>query len=150
MSLTSVETAVQGVFAKIIAFEKLVEQDFANFEAWIASMAPQTDAALQELASLATVAAPLAAANPAVGSAIAAAVTVADSADAVIHAVAANQAANQQLGLVNGAKSIVSIAASINQTHGAIAAAKGSLSTAIAQAVKTATSAPAPVAPAAP
>ena len=144
--ISEIEVAAQRVLSKIINFGTLVEEDFAAFEAWVASKAPAADAALQELASLATIAAPLAGASPAVSAGLAAVVTVADQADAVIHAVAANQTANKALGLVNTAHSIMAISAAINSTSGAIAQAHGNLSTAIAQAVKTATpAAPAPV-----
>ena len=148
--ISQIEADAQRVFSKIINFEHLVLQDFAAFEAWVASKAPASDAALQELATLAEIAAPLTG-HPEVSAALATVVTIADQADAVIHAVSANQQANQTLGLTNTAKSIVSIAASINQTSGAIASAKGNLSAAISQAVKTASAGqPAPVAAPAP
>jgi hypothetical protein len=147
VSVASIETAVQGVIDKIVNFEKLVWADFIAFENWLASMAPQADLALQELASLAQIAAPLAAANPGIGVALAGVVTVADEAVAVIHQVAANQAANKSANLVNTAHSIAAIVASVNTTHGAIAAAKGDLSAAISQAVAMTTTQPAPAAP---
>jgi tRNA A37 threonylcarbamoyltransferase TsaD len=86
------ENAVQGVISKIVGFEKLVWADFVAFENWVASMAPVAGQALAELASLAQIAAPLAAANPGVSTALATVVTVADEANAVIHQVAAHHA----------------------------------------------------------
>ena len=53
-----IETDVQNVIAKIIKYEKLVWADFVAFENWLAGMAPLADQALQELASLAQIAAP--------------------------------------------------------------------------------------------
>lgn len=135
MSLATFETAVQGIITKIINEEKLVWNDFIAFQNWLASKGPVADEALKELASLAQIAAPLAAANPAVSAALTGVVVVADEADAVIHQVAANQAANKAANLVNTAHSIAAIVATVNTTHGNIAAAKGTLSAAIAQAV---------------
>lgn len=144
VNINAFETAVQGVINKIVTFEQLVWADFVAFENWLASMAPQADTALQELASLAQIAAPLAAANPTVGVALTAIVTVADEADAVIRQVAANQAANKAANLVNTAHSIAAIVASVNTTKGNIAAAKGTLSAAISQAVSQTATQPAP------
>ena len=139
-----IETEMQAVIAKIIAVEKLVWANFITFENWLASMAPVADTALAELASLATIAQPLAAVNPSVAAALALTVTVADEADAVVHQVAANQAANKAANLVNTAHSIAAIVGAVNTTHGKIAAAKGTLSAAIAQAVSQSATQPAP------
>jgi hypothetical protein len=139
-----IETDVQNVIAKIIKYEKLVWADFVTFENWLASMSPLADQALQELASLAQIAAPLAAANPGVAAALALTVTVADEADAVVHQVAANQAANKAANSVNTANSLVAIVGAVNTTHGKIAAAKGTLSAAIAQAVVQTSTQPVP------
>ena len=145
--LLGFENAVQGVISKIVGFEKLVWADFVAFENWIASMAPVAGQALAELASLAQIAAPLAAANPGVSAALATVVTVADEANAVIHQVSANQAANQAANLVNTAHSIAAIVAAVNTTQGNIAAAKGTLSAAISEAVTQTATQPAPVQP---
>ena len=148
--LNVLETDIQNIVNKIVVAKKLVWDDFVKFENWIASMAPAAEEALQELAGLATIAEPLAAGNPAVGAAMATVLTVADEAVAVIHQVAANQAANKANNLVNTAHSITAIVASVNTTKGNIAAAKGTLSAAIHQAVVQTSTQPAPPAPASP
>ncbi len=144
---TNIETGVQRVINKIVNLEHLIWNDFVAFENWLAGMAPQAGTALKELAALAQIAEPLAAANPAVGAALAAVVTVSAEANAVIQQVAANQAANKAANLVNTAHSIAAIVANVNQTHGAIASAKGTLSAAIAVATSQTSTQPAPVAP---
>ena len=146
--ISKVEAAFQRVQSKIINFEHLIVQDYQDFEAWLGSKGPAADAALQELASLATIAQPYVAlggpTGAAVGVALSTVVAVADEADAVIHQAAANQKANKAAGLVNTAQSILSISAAVNTTHANIAAAKGGLTSAIAQAHALTATQPAP------